>query len=521
MDSIIKELNPFGKYQKLSFFLISLVSTLLATTTYCNIFITAEPNFTCEVVNNTNINITKIINNCEQWSNWTSKNSDKFLDCHIDNKYYGKTIVTDWNLFCDRNFLNVLSQTLYLSGSFIAAFTGFYGDKYGRKRSVVVFLWLNVAVSILTHILTINAIKITVNTKFIIYCIGQVFKGTFVNTFYASAYVLLLEGTIHDYNTIFSNVNVAFYVCGELIALLVSYLIKDWENITWFVIAISVLISITSTFFIDEGARWLVSQGRYDDAYKILQKIARINNKEFKLEKLDAINTAELEEHILPGPQIAPEDINGEKNQEKKKSIKSMLKGTFFPKRNFFKTIVLTFVWLTVSLLYYGKSFGITRVDSINPYILFISQAIAELIGYWLTLVNDRFGRRRPLIVFLLVTAVVCLIVSLIPRNKDLENNQKVILDAIGIITLISIAKCTVSAAYVTCYVYTTELYTTNVRNFALLFCSCFGNIGALVAPQVNSLGDIVWKPLPFLIFSIFAFFASFAIVFLPESKIK
>jgi OCT family organic cation transporter-like MFS transporter 4/5 len=106
-----------------------------------------------------------------------------------------------------------------------------------------------------------------------------------------------------------------------------------------------------------------------------------------------------------------------------------------------------------------------------------------------------------------------------VPRNKDFDDEAKVLQDAILIISLISIGKFTVSASFNTLFVYTAELYDTRVRNFALVMCSCVGRLGSLISPQINLLGTIVWKTLPFLIFSISAFIAAVFNFILPEKS--
>jgi hypothetical protein len=103
----------------------------------------------------------------------------------------------------------------------------------------------------------------------------------------------------------------------------------------------------------------------------------------------------------------------------------------------------------------------------------------------------------------------VCLVISFVPRNKDVKNQNKVLEDNILIISLISIGKLMILASFNTFYIFTNQLYHINDRNFAFSFCSSVGRLGFLISPQINLLGDIIWKPLPFIIFSISAIFAA------------
>jgi MFS family permease len=523
MDSIIENLNPFGRYQKIILIFIGIPSAFSAITIYSTIFTAAKPKYFCELFNE--IGDFEFIEDpnevCDIWSNLTKTKAD-YYTCKFDDQYYSKTIITDWNLICNRKFLAGLTQTFYMLGSFTAIFGGYFGDHYGRKKSTVGFLCLLSATMVLSQIFMLDAVKIGVTAKYVIYCISQMLIGAFVKCLYISAYVLLLELTNHRYHTLFSNIKLVFYVVGELLILLLAYFVRDWQIINWVVAATTVLVTFSSWILLDESPRWLVSQGRYDEAIKTLEKIARMNKRELNLKNLDSkVSTDETFYKIFNSKISSADSIplpEGDDKISKSMSMKSMLVGIFTPKKIFLKTVLTSYVWFATSLLYYGQSLGITGIDSVNPYVLYVCQSIAELIGYWICLFNDKFGRRKTNIFYLFVSAVMCLIVSLVPRNNDLNDENKVLRDAIMIISLISIGKCMISAAFNTLYIYSSELYPTSVRNFALLFVACMGRMGSLLSPQINLLGDVLWKPLPYLIFSIAAFFASFVVFILPET---
>jgi MFS family permease len=168
-----------------------------------------------------------------------------------------------------------------------------------------------------------------------------------------------------------------------------------------------------------------------------------------------------------------------------------------------------------LNLLYYGVTLGITEYNSsINPYVTYLLSAIAEVIGYSICFLNDKFGRRKTNIVYLFITGIVCLIVCFMPYLKSYLFNNEVIF----IVILTLIGKCFSASSYNTCYVYSSEIYNSNIRSSALLFFSSFGRIGSLIAPQINLLGSIIWKQLPYIIFSIAALCSSISVCLLPEN---
>ena len=136
----------------------------------------------------------------------------------------------------------------------------------------------------------------------------------------------------------------------------------------------------------------------------------------------------------------------------------------------------------------------------------FTLSSIAELLGYACCHLNDKFNRKILFTVFIGLTSVFCLIVIFIPADQD-----------VLIILTASIGRSMASAAYNSSYVYTSQLFPTSVRNTFFLFISSFGRIGSIISPQINLLQTLIWKPLPYIIFSSSSFIACLFVLLLPD----
>ena len=110
------------------------------------------------------------------------------------------------------------------------------------------------------------------------------------------------------------------------------------------------------------------------------------------------------------------------------------------------------------------------------------------------------------LIIFYGTTGVVCLIVSVIPTDQ-----------AILMITFASFGKAMAAAAFNSSYTYTSQQFPTFVRNTFFLFVSSIGRLGSIISPQINLLQNLVWKPLPYIIFSSSSFIACLFVFILPD----
>ena len=157
---------------------------------------------------------------------------------------------------------------------------------------------------------------------------------------------------------------------------------------------------------------------------------------------------------------------------------------------------------------------GITSLgDSFNPYTMFMLSCIGEFIGYSICFLNDRFSRKKVMIVFLMSATMFCLLASVSPKDSDGVTTWRSMLT----IFFATAGKAAASASFNSIFVYTFRMFPTNVRNTLFALCNSIGKIGSLVSPQINILRTLVWAPLPYMIFSSSAVIASFVLFFLPD----
>jgi MFS family permease len=344
-EDTFKEIGPFGKFQKITMLYMLFLAGLPPMTIYFTVFNLASPNIICEdSILNQPIEKEKI---CDAWMNFTELNEVTTYKCHYDKTYYGKTLKTDWNLYCDREYLASLTQTLYLVGSVCAIFSGYFGDRFGRKKSIVIYLIIMSVTILVSQILISNFMNISITVKFAIYCVNQVIIGIFGYCLYVTSYLLMQESTTSDYKTLFSNIHLSIYVIGELLVLLPSYIWKDWEINSWILLGVTVIALFIAIVFLDESPRWLMSMRRYDEARKIFKKIATLNNK--------SENFNEEFFHLIV-KETRDDDPISIKNENS--NVKEMFKEICLPvKFNLIKLILLAIVWLSLNLLYYGIFF--------------------------------------------------------------------------------------------------------------------------------------------------------------------
>lgn len=128
--NINDELSTFGKYQKFILLLAGTISIFTAMPIFSTVFTAAYPDLICSRLNDS----IREENSCQIWNELESNRNDSNYECKFDTSYYGKTIITEWNLVCNKEYLASLTQTLYLIGTFSSIFVGYLSDNYGRKK---------------------------------------------------------------------------------------------------------------------------------------------------------------------------------------------------------------------------------------------------------------------------------------------------------------------------------------------------------------------------------------------------
>jgi MFS family permease len=240
------------------------MSMYTAACFYVTIFNTAEPNLICRSLyeNSSEFKETRRISNktCSMWKNYTTtkaRNQTSYFACKFDDKYYSLTIVNEWDLLCDRKHLTGLTQTVFLVGTISGFISGIISDKYGRKKATIIFLFISSLSFIVCQILMSDFanLNISTNGRYIIYCVLQLINGITYVCLYSSSYILNIELTNHSYHTLFTNINIYFFILGELYVLTVFYFYRSWHIANWFIAILSFVLLLVTVFTLPESPR--------------------------------------------------------------------------------------------------------------------------------------------------------------------------------------------------------------------------------------------------------------------------
>ncbi|XP_072707645.1 solute carrier family 22 member 13-like [Ciconia boyciana] len=382
------------------------------------------------------------------------------------------SLLTEFDLVCDRKNLNYISQSIYMLGLFLGSMIfGPLSDRIGRRPVILISIFLQ----------GLFGVGIAFVPHFYVYMAFRCVVGASVSGITMTILALATEWVGVSSRPKAVLISHCCFAIGQMLLAGLSYGIRNWR-----LLEIAGSAPIFALFFyiwvLPESARWLVTKGRVEEAKKVLQKAASINKRT-----------------IPPGllEQLKPE------TQSKSGSTLDL-----FRKKHLRKvTLIMSCTWFVNSLVYYGLSLNVTNfgLDIYLTQLAFGAVEIPARVGCIFTL--QWFGRKKTQAVLLLLSGLVCLIITGIPED------QPVVTTVLAII-----GKFTSSGSFSTSYVYSAELFPTVVRQTGVGLCSMSARVAGIMAPLIRLLGQY-HHAIPMAIFGSAPVVGGLLCVLLPETR--
>ncbi|XP_049447050.1 solute carrier family 22 member 5-like [Epinephelus fuscoguttatus] len=408
--------------------------------------------------------------------NLTNVQTESCLDgWDYDQSVYISTIISEWDLVCDDRWKKPLTSSLFfcgvLTGSFIS---GQLSDRYGRK--MVLFVTMAVQ-TVFTFIQVFSPSWAMFCAIYFVVGLGQISN-------YVAAFVLGTEILGPHVRTIFSTAGVClFFAVGYMLLPLFAYFIRDWRMLL-LGLTLPGFLYVPLWWYIPESPRWLLSQGRVEEAEAIMRDAAKRNK-------------------IEPPPVIfSPLQVELQCEKRKAHNICDLLRS-----RNIrWISVTLWLVWNTLTIAYFALSLNTANLHG-NAYFNCFLSAVVEVPAYILSWVMFRWcSRRLSLFSTLFMGGLFLLFIQLTPANL---NSLAVALEMMG--------KFAVTTAFAIVYAYTAELYPTVVRNTAVGTCSMASRIGSIIAPYFVYLRSYSVS-LPYILMGSITALSGLLSLLLPES---
>ncbi|XP_037960261.1 carcinine transporter [Teleopsis dalmanni] len=514
LDDLLPTIGEFGKYQKLLVFGICLPACIpCGFCAFNQLFMADTPeDYWCKIPElhdlpvdqQKNLAIPQVVEHgietyskCYKYAvNWTEilENSDiNDISANItwahekctDGWVYNTTtvwssIVIDFDLVCDRDIYPTIGLAALNTGGPVGVYLfGLLNDRAGRRTSYFTCLATLLLGSLITSL----------STDFWTWAGSRVIVGLTIPAVYQIPFIISLELVGENYRSFVTVMTCTFYTSGIMLLSLVTYLERDWVKLSYYT-SVPFYSYFLYLFVMPESPRWLLMRGRLEEALKVLERMARVNGREFP-----QVIKSKLEARI-----------SREKFKEKKKSLNVGVLDLCRTPNMRLKTILITLSWFANETVYLGLSYYGPSLGS-NQYVSFFLSAVVEIPSYlccWYLM--DCWGRRWPLSLSMILGGVACVITVMIPDEAVDET-----------LILYLISKALLSASFLIIYPFAGELYPTQARGIGIGASSYIGGLGLIVIPFVTYLGKENLK-LPLVIMGFVSMLGGLTGLRLPET---
>ncbi|KAF5300129.1 hypothetical protein FQR65_LT09219 [Abscondita terminalis] len=489
LDLIESTIGNFGTWQCQISFLLSLLKFPMAWIQLSIVFLAPPTEFWCrqpEEFKNLTLGKWKQITSVQPTNNTVNtekkiSHCNKTMKCPWGYEYnrsqFASTIITEWNLVCNRAHLVELTQVALMFGVLLGSIIiGLSADKYGRRKILLTSIILQTLFGFLTA--GVPWFGIFTITRFLL---GFANGGVMVVSF-----VLCMEivgGT--KWRTAVGIMYQVPFNLGHLSLALIGYLIRDWHYISLAVTLPSIIL-LSYYWIIPESPRWLLAVGQTDRAIKVMKKAAHHNHLPTETIKDDVSN------YLEKGPPIEP----------KKGELLDLVRTSNMR----IKTFCVCFNWVVCGLCFFGGAQYIGQLGGnifLNVAMSAVIQVPGTCMSIWLT---KTIGRRYTLMGANILAGLSFVCISLVPHDLDWP---KILLGSSGMFGL--------SLCFPTVYIYSGELYPTVIRNIGVGTSSMCARIGSMLAPYVAGLA-LIEPWMPPIIFGVIPLIGAALCYHLPET---
>ncbi|KAA0187390.1 Solute carrier family 22 member 5 [Fasciolopsis buskii] len=417
-----------------------------------------------------------------------------------NNNNYPGNVVKEFDLVCDKAFLQSLGTSVYMFGMLIGFLIGGWcGDRFGRRLTLTVAS----AVEIFGTIIVCVAPNFAVYVLFrAVVAVGNTVKVSVGN-------VLVYEITVARYRSMFGAILALGldFVFRAYMALC-AYLIPDWRALNGALMCTGAL-GFLYPLILPESPRWLISQKRLRKAIDEMHRGCQINERHSVVKQEDYFDqlrdrVEQIEERIKPMRPRCRCHCKGWRNAIWMKLFKTA--------KLIRLTALSSFVVFGITMCFFGLLLY-AEVLSGSIYLNgFLSSLTAIPANVGAGLIYRFIRSRKKPLVAILSLAAIALVFSLFNSFVKTKNVDLVltICSNIGLI-LINASVCMI-------YVYVAEFFPSEIRSYGFGFVFALSRVGAMICPFVNDLDASLSHGSPMVIYAALLIAVVWTLNLLPET---
>ncbi|XP_036362900.1 solute carrier family 22 member 8-like [Octopus sinensis] len=513
VDGIMTSLGDSKYFHTTQYIMICIPMLLASTNTFFYVYFATTPEYRCNNLTQSqlsqyNISINEednlIYDKCSIDiinTNGEVTGENRTLDC-LNGYYYttpvDKSIVSQWDLVCNKEGLAESTQIFYIVGQMIGGLTAPYLiERFGRKPA-------RVSSSALLIIFNLFG---AFSPFYSLFAAMRIFIGILREAFLLSSATLVCELYPKEKRIIMTGIFLNIWSVGNCLVGFIAYMLKDysWNMLFLFNAALSGYF-IVDFIFLEESTRWLIATSKINAAEKIVKKAAKQNKVDFDTVWHITLKDTSTQQTASPVNETNLDGRNCESNVEAnvkavvdqsqievEKEAPMLVKLLVIFKSPYLRkvTIVMSIAW-AVDMTSANGIMLMSEVLGDNVYIVFPSICSLEILTNSLYAVSaKRFGHKVTLECFKTFSAACVITASLIKLLAEKSETMKYVCLVLFVVT-----GATANGATGGDRIYISELFPTEIRSAGSGFATTFVRTVGLSTPLFKLLAlNIPWAP--------------------------
>ncbi|KAL5073379.1 hypothetical protein RYX36_012363 [Vicia faba] len=464
-DMMEKGLGRFGWLEVMQCILVSLASFFDAQQSFITIYTEDYPTWHC--------------------TNSTMCNSDSNI-CNIPKSSWSwdgpshKTVISQWSLECASSFITGLPQSSFFMGCLFGSFflATLADSSLGRKNTLVM--------SCLS--MSIVSTLIVFSTNIWIYSAFKFFIGFLRSSIGTCVLVLLMEKVSTKWRFTVGIFEYSSFLFGYMTLPGIAYVnrFNSWRLLYIWTSVPTICYSVLAYIFVTESPRWLLMQGRHEEAMAMLTGVSSLENGN------------DLTVGLIETP------VNGQKTSvfQLYSSIAELF-GTGWALKRMVATMVLG---IGIGMVYFGMPLAVGNLG-FDIYLAVVFSALMEIPACVATYFLENRQRKPSILVFSVASGVCCIMCVVVgPGIQEIR---------VGLAMTSFFCACTAFNVFL---IYVLELFPTSVRNTTTSLVRQAMNFGNIFTPFLISAGrknDIF----SYGVFGVVVMLSCFTLIGLPETR--
>ncbi|XP_068621935.1 carcinine transporter-like [Battus philenor] len=506
LDDLFPYIGDFGWYQRILFLLMIPFGFFFAFVYFAQIFMTVVPeqhwcyvpelmNLTVEERRHLAIPMTKEnkYDRCKVYDvDWRKilksglkqpdpswpirKCQDKWEFNFTDVPY--ETIASQLGWVCDKDNYGATAQSIFFCGAIVGGLLfGWIADKYGRIPALVG--------TNMTGFLA--GVGTAFTNSFWSFCLCRFLVGLAYDNCFIIMYIVVVEYVGPKWRTFVANMSIAvFFTFAACLLPWIALGVADWKVYT-LITSVPLVLSILTPWVVPESARWLISQGRIDEAIKILRTCERVNRRK-------------IPESVYKEFKDTASEIAKSEQEIKNYSVLDLFRTPRLRRHS----ILLLFIWMSIAMAFDGHVRNVGSLG-LDIFLTFTVATATEFPADVLLIVTlDIVGRRWLAFGSMVISGIFSLLATTVPLG-------------IPSASLAIVGRFSVNISYNIGMQYAAELLPTVVRAQGLALIHMTGYVATILVPYIVYMATIATE-IPLLILGVIAILGGCLCMCLPES---